>query len=154
MVILEEIRSVQPDQCDAMRPWLRDYHWEDIIWTIGVFWRLKPGHFETPAACRTRDLWRRESAKATTLAGALRLCRECQASTPFGKYDCESFVIIARDVVKPFLGDMSATLAAAVITIVGDYVRGTGDEAEMQRTLGIILEKFDSSGYSVSPGSL
>ncbi|HEX4085261.1 MAG TPA: hypothetical protein VHY22_10145, partial [Chthoniobacteraceae bacterium] len=70
-------------------------------------------------------------------------CRACQTARPFGKYDCESFIIIARDLVKPFLGQMSATLAAAVIVIVGDYVRGCGNEEEMRQTLQLILEKIE-----------
>ena len=45
--------------------------------------------------------------------------------------------------MKPFLGQMSATLAAAVVVIVGDYVRGCDDEVEMRQTLQLILEKFE-----------
>jgi hypothetical protein len=103
---------------------------------------MPPERFDAPAAREIQKLWENQAEQDLTLAEALRLCRRCQIARPFGQYDCESFIIIARDIVKPFLGQMSAALAAAVITIVGDYVRGSGDELEMQQTLNLILEKF------------
>jgi hypothetical protein len=154
MEIMAERQTPAVSRGHGVRSWLRPYPWEDVIRTIAGFWRLPPEHFETRSAREVQELWERQIEKDLTMADALRLCRRCQTAKPFGKYDCESFVIIARDIVKPFLGQMSATLAAAVIIIVGDYVRGSGDEIEMQQTLNLILEKFyNSAGPFGSPGS-
>jgi len=126
----------------GVRKWLGPYPWEGVIGTLAGFWHMPPERFDAPAAREIQKLWENQAEQDLTLAEALRLCRRCQIARPFGQYDCESFIIIARDIVKPFLGQMSAALAAAVITIVGDYVRGSGDELEMQQTLNLILEKF------------
>jgi hypothetical protein len=136
--------SYHPQLPARPRPeqWLRSYPWEDIVWTVAGYWRLKPDEIEASAARETRALWQREAAVAQTLGDALRLCRACQAARAFGQYECESFVIVARDVVKPYLGQMSATLAAAIVTIVADYVRGGGNETEMQRAVNLIMEKY------------
>lgn len=135
--------------------WLRSYPWEDIVWTVAGYWRLRPEEIDACVARETRDLWQREAAGMQTLCGALRLCRECQAARAFGKYECESFVIVARDVVKPYLGQMSATLAAAIITIIADYVRDAGDEVEMQRAVDLIMQRYvPAVSQSASPAGL
>jgi len=146
------------------RRWLGDHPWENVIRTLSIFWHLPEEEFNTPPARQIRELWERESGNELTLAEALRVCRRCQTAMPFGKYDCDSFVIVARDIVKPFLSQMSATLAAAVITILGDYIRGGGDEREMRHAINLIMGRAETeaesiadkglAGQSVSPGSL
>jgi hypothetical protein len=134
-------------------PWLRAYPWQDIVWTVAGYWRLPAEEIGACAAASVRERWERGSAGEQTLCDALRLCRECQAARAFGKYECESFVIVARDVVKPCLGQMSATLAAAVITIIGDYVRGAGEEMEMTRAVTLILDKYVPPAKTPQAGS-
>jgi len=146
-------KRVQP----GVEQWLRSYPWEDIVRTVAGYWRRPPEEIEACAAQETRALWQHEAAGPQSLCEALRLCRACQAARPFGKFECESFVIVARDMVEPWLGQMSATLAAAVITIIADYVRGGGDETEMERAANMILEKYippAPSGQSGSPAGL
>jgi len=126
----------------GVRRWLEAYTWSEVLRTVARFWHLPPENIEAASAYETRELWDREAPRSQSLADALRLCRRCQVARPFGRYDCDSFVVIARDVVKPFLAEMSATLATAVISIVGDYVRGTGNEIEMHQVTDLILDRF------------
>jgi hypothetical protein len=154
---MDERQNSQEGLAQGTRGWLRPYPWEDIVGSLTSFWHISPDQLEVPATHQVRELWKREGQRDLTLAEALRLCRKCQGARPFGKYDCESFVLVARDMIKPFLEQMSSPLAAAVVTILGDYVRGAGDEVEMQQALHLIMEKFAEFGpsdHSASPGGL
>jgi hypothetical protein len=124
-----------------VRRWLEPYPWQQVVGTLAAFWHLPAERFET--AHETRDLWESEAGREMRLEEALRVCRRCQTAQPFGQYDCESFVIIAREIVKPLLDGMSTVLSAAVSTIVEDYVRGVGDDLEFSQTLQLVLEKYE-----------
>jgi hypothetical protein len=126
----------------GVKRWLQSYPWTEVLRLVADHCRLPPEHFEGASSHETRELWERETLRAQSLDEALRLCRRCQLARPFGTFDSESFVLIARDLVKPFLGAMSATLATAVINIVGDYVRGLADELEMNQTINLIITRF------------
>jgi hypothetical protein len=152
---MDKRQNLKNRHAGGAKRWLRDYPWDNVIRPLSIFWHRPPEEFDTPSARQIREVWERESDHELTLAEALRVCRRCQMAMPFGKYDCDSFVIIAREIVKPFLSPMSATLAAAVITILGDYIRGVGDDREMKRALNLILERAESmAAQSVSPATL
>jgi hypothetical protein len=121
--------------------WLRDYPWEDIVATLARHWKVTPEHLDGRSARQARELWLRKSVIRISLGEALRVCRRCQASHPFGAHDCETFAAIARDIVKPLLRPMSRALAHAAATVVADYVRGTVNAPEMRHTLDLIMEK-------------
>jgi hypothetical protein len=139
----------------GLRHWLGAYTWADVLRTVAHFWHLPAENIEAASAYDTRELWDREAPRSQSLPDALRLCRRCQIARPFGRYDCDSFVLIARDAVKPFLAGMSATLATAVVAIIGDYVRGSCNELEMHQAADIIVNRYPAApGASSSPAGL
>ena len=140
--MMEENHQEEAAGGRGVKRWLQGYPWSSVLRAVATFRSMPAEDMEMVTANDVRELWDRESTRPISLGHALGLCRRCHSARPFGKYDCDSFVNIARDLVKPFLGEMSATLATAVISIVADYVRGSGNELEMNQTLSLILARF------------
>ena len=118
--------------------WLEPISWGDVTMLNARLCAAK-GALHKPTSDghdTTRDLWERSRTMELTLEEAIVICHRCHRRAPFCFFNGNTFVAIARGIIKPVLEQLTARdpmRAAAFRSVVGHYVAGT-EELEVLRT--------------------
>ena len=125
--------------------WLEPVSWEDVT---AINARLcearnalhKPASDGHDAA---RDLWESSRQMVLTLEQAIVICHRCHRLAPFCFFNGNSFVAIARGIIRPVLEQLTARdamRAAAFRSVVGHFVAGTEGLEELRAALREALD--------------
>ena len=120
--------------------WLAPISWEDVT---SLNARLCEGkdvlHKPTSDGHQvTFELWERSRLLDMSLEEALVVCHRCHRFAPFCFFNGNTFVAIARGIIKPVLEQITARdamRAAAFRSVVGHFVAGTEGLEELRAAL-------------------
>ena len=88
-------------------------------------------------------LWERSRTTELTIEAAIVICHRCHRLAPFCFFNGNTFVAIARGIIKPVLEKLTVRdpLRAAVFrSVVGHYVAGTEELEALRNALREALE--------------
>ena len=125
--------------------WLEPISWADVTALNARLCEAK-GALHKPTSdghAVTRDLWERSRTTELTLEEAIVICHRCHRLAPFCFFNGNTFVAIARGIIKPVLEKLTARdpLRAAVFrSVVGHYVAGTEELEALRNALREALE--------------
>ena len=126
---------------DAKAKWLAPYAWEEVTLLNARLCAAKNAvHKPTSDGHEAaRALWERSRESDLTLEEALVICFECHRLAPFCFFNGNTFVAIARGMIRPILErlvtDSESLRAAAFRAIVGHYVAGTEGLHELRAAI-------------------
>ncbi len=120
--------------------WLAPVSWEDVT-TLNARLCEAKGALHRPASDGhepARDLWERSRQTVLSLEEAVVVCHRCHRLAPFCFFNGNTFVAIARGIIRPVLEKLAAEdamRAAAFRSVVGHFVAGTAGLEELRAVL-------------------
>lgn len=114
----------------SITKWLAPVSWEDVV-TLNARLCEAKGALHKPTSDghdTTRDLWERSRHMDLSLEEAIVICHRCHRLAPFCFFNGNTFVAIARGIIKPVLEQLTArdAIRAAIFrSVVGHFVAGT-----------------------------
>ena len=120
--------------------WLEPVSWEDVT-AINARLCEARGALHKPASDghdAARDLWESSRQTVLTLEQAIVICHRCHRLAPFCFFNGNTFVAIARGIIRPVLEQLTARdamHAAAFRSVVGHFVAGTEGLEELRSAL-------------------
>ena len=117
--------------------WLKDWPWETVV-TInaGLCKEKQALHKPTSTGYQhAQKLWEKSRSRALTLREVLEVCRRCHQLAPFCFYNGNTFVAIGRTLIQDLLHKMPPATAHSFRSVVGHYIAGTVDDAELDEAM-------------------
>lgn len=110
--------------------WLAPISWEDVSNLNARLCEARGAlHKPTSDGHETaRALWERSRPMDLSLEAAVVICHRCHRLAPFCFFNGNTFVAIARGIIRPVLARLTvrdAIRAAAFRSVVGHFVAGT-----------------------------
>lgn len=126
---------------DTRAKWLEPYEWDQVVLLNERLCAAK-GALHKPTSDgfeAARALWERSRPLDLTLERALVICHECHRLAPFCFFNGNTFVAIARGMIRPVLErlvlDSDGLRAAAFRSVVGHFVAGTEGLEELRAAI-------------------
>ena len=125
--------------------WLEPISWADVT-TLNARLCEAKGALHKPASDghdATRELWERSRPLDLSLEEAIVICHRCHRLAPFCFFNGNTFVAIARGIIRPVLEQLTARdamRAAAFRSVVGHFVAGTEGLEELRAALREALD--------------
>lgn len=91
----------------------------------------------------TRELWERSRAMDLSLEDAIVIRHRCHRLAPFSFFNGNTFVAIARGIIRPVLEQLTAhdaLRAAAFRSVIGHFIAGTKGLEELRAALHKALD--------------
>ncbi len=79
--------------------------------------------------------WESSRPCELTLRETFNFCRQCHKLAPFCFYNGNTFLAIGRTLIQDLLRKMPPVKAYGVRSVVGHYITGTADVAELAKAL-------------------
>ncbi len=118
--------------------WLEDWPWQTVV-TInaGLCKEKQALHKPTCIGYQpAQKRWEKSQTRELTLREVLEVCRQCHKFAPFCFYIGNTFVAIGRTLIQDMLHEMPPVKAHSFRSVVGHYIAGTIDKAELDKALG------------------
>ena len=125
---------------DSRAKWLAEVSWADVT-TLNARLCEARGALHKPTSDghdATRELWERAQLMDLSLEEAIVICHQCHRLAPFCFFNGNTFVAIARGIIKPVLERLTArdaVRAAGFRSVVGHFVAGTEGLEELKAVL-------------------
>ena len=125
--------------------WLEPISWADVS-TLNARLCEARGALHKPASDghdAARDLWEISRQMVLTWEQAIVICHRCHRLAPFCFFNGNTFVAIARGIIRPVLEQLTARDAmgaAAFRSVVGHFVAGTEGLEELRAALRDALD--------------
>ena len=126
---------------DTKAKWLEPFAWEEVVLLNARLCAAKNAlHQPTSDGHEpARELWERSRPMDLDLERALVICHECHRLAPFCFFNGNTFVAIARGMIRPILErlivDSDGLRAAAFRSVVGHFVAGTEGLPELRAAI-------------------
>jgi len=132
-----------------VRKWLAPYSWPQVIdFNRGLCAAKSALHKPTSDGHdETKKIWEAAQSREMTLEEALQICLICHRTAPFCFFNGNTFVVIARDFIRPVLDELAAldlATAATFRSVVGHFVAGTEGLEELRRAIKEALAQINS----------
>jgi len=112
--------------------WLQPFSWDFVVAQNEILCRQKLAHHgpTSDGHADAKERWETGREREMTLYEAVEICRQCHRIAPFTNFNGNTFVAIARILVKRL--DLESTQESLARSLAGHIVAGVASEEEVQ----------------------